>query len=66
METGRTNPNQHVVFVIRLWLEPREIRGDPEWRWYVRHVQSDNEAYFRRIKDVTAFVERMSGATAPK
>ncbi|MBI4497666.1 MAG: hypothetical protein HY689_07205 [Chloroflexi bacterium] len=55
----------NVSFVIRLWLEPRTGVGDPEWRSHVFHVQSGEEAYFRRLSDLLSFVERKSGVSPP-
>lgn len=44
-------------FVIRMWLEPREMeRTDPEWRGRIEHVQSGERAYFRDLNKMVEFV----------
>ncbi len=55
-----------VSFVLTLWVEPREVEADPEWRWKVRHVQTDQQAYFRRVADVLEFVASESGLPVPR
>lgn len=57
--------NRTPSFVMRLWLEPRETPAPPEWRWHVRYVQSNEEAYFRRLADVMAYVESKVGIPPP-
>lgn len=54
-----------VSFVIRLWLEQRERAAQPEWRFEVRHVQSDARTHCRRLADVLAFVECHAGVAPP-
>jgi hypothetical protein len=49
--------NTH-VFVIRAWLEPREIPGaPPEWRFSVEHLGSEGRRYLRELEGVTAFLQ---------
>ncbi len=55
-----------VSFVIKLWSEPREIAGDPPWRWHVHHVQSGDEASFTRLRDVLQYIEDRSGHLVPR
>lgn len=52
-------------FVVRIWLE-RGGNGEPIWRGHVRHVQSEQEAYFRDLRGMNAFLERVSGEPGPK
>jgi hypothetical protein len=48
--------NTH-AFVIRAWLEPREIPGrPPEWRYSVEHVGSGDRHYLRELSEVTTFM----------
>lgn len=55
--------NSH-VFVIRAWLEPREIPGrSPEWRFSVEHIESGDRRYVLNVSSVVGFMERhLSGA----
>ncbi|MBI2862460.1 MAG: hypothetical protein HYX89_06550 [Chloroflexi bacterium] len=52
-------------FVIVLWLEDGEIQGEPEWRWRVTHVQTEEQAYFRRLADVLTYVSAKAGVSPP-
>lgn len=54
-----------VSFVIRLWVERRDMVGAPEWRFRVQHVQSGEGLYVRTLGDLLTFVERQSGLSAP-
>jgi hypothetical protein len=49
---------QHIhAFVLKIWLERREIAGrQPEWRGRIDHVQSSQRKYFRDLADMTGFV----------
>lgn len=55
-----------VSFVILLWLEPSEGAAEPEWRWRVRQAQTGEEACFRRLCDVLAYVASRSATPAPR
>ena len=52
-------------FVARIWLE-RGSNGDPLWRGQVRHVQSNQEAFFQDLGVMTEFLERVSGVSGPR
>jgi len=40
-------------FVLRCWLEPREIEGaDPEWRGEAEHVATGKRVYFRSLEEL--------------
>jgi len=54
-----------VTFVIVLWLEPRDEMREPEWRWRVREVRDGEEASFRRLDDVLAYIAARSGTAGP-
>lgn len=44
-------------FLVRIWLESREIEGaDPEWRGRIDHVQSGERAYFRSLDRMVGFI----------
>ncbi len=51
-------------FVARIWLEP-ETNGDAVWRGHVRHVQSNDEAYFQDLGSMNEFLARVSGVAGP-
>ena len=45
------------AFVVKLWLERREIEGAyPEWRGRIDHVQSGQRIYFRDLVEIVRFV----------
>lgn len=44
-------------FVVRIWLEPREVKGtSPEWRGRVEHVQTGERVYFRGLDRMIEFM----------
>lgn len=48
--------NSH-AFIIRVWLEPREIEGErPEWRGTVEHVLSGERRSVHKMEEVVAFI----------
>ncbi len=55
-----------VSFVVRLWLEHRDVADGPEWRFQARHVQSGTEIHCRALSGVLAFVESCSGLAGPQ
>jgi hypothetical protein len=59
------NP-ETVSFVMTVWLEPRSVEAEPEWRWRVQRVQSNEISYFRRVDDVLSFIAKDSGLPGPK
>ncbi len=63
---GVTPLGGSVSFVITLWSELREVEAEPEWRWRVTHVQTGEQAYFRWLSDVLAFITAESGLPAPQ
>ena len=45
------------VFIVRVWLETREIKDAPvQWRGVVEHVPSGERHYFTDLNDIKAFV----------
>lgn len=46
-----------VVFIVRLWQEPREIPGAfPELRGSIEHLASGTRQYFREIGSILSFI----------
>ena len=43
-------------FVARIWLE-RGSNGDPIWRGHVRHVQGEQETYFKNLGGMNELLE---------
>ena len=60
MSTQRTLES----FVARIWLEG-EPDNDPNWRGRIQHVQSNREAHFQNLADMSAFVEQVCGVSFP-
>jgi hypothetical protein len=49
--------NKTQVFIIRIWLEPREINGaDPEWRGSIEQVPSGERHYLKQLEDIPVIV----------
>jgi len=45
-------------FVVRLWLEPREIdNATPVWRGVIEHVTSGKRQYMNNLEQIRAFIE---------
>ena len=59
------NKNTLESFVARIWLEPGQ-NGDPIWRGHVRHVQDEQETYFKCMEELSGFLEQVSGVSGPK
>ena len=50
-------PHIH-AFVVKLWLERREIKGaSPEWRGRIDHVQSGTRIYFRDVAEIAQWIQ---------
>jgi hypothetical protein len=48
--------NTH-AFIVRFWLEPREIQGEkPLWRGVIEHVPSGRKLYLKGLDEITAFI----------
>lgn len=48
--------NTH-VFILRFWLEQREIEGaEPEWRGVIENVGSGERVYFINLDQVQAYL----------
>ncbi len=47
------------VFIVRIWLEPREIEGEaPQLRGSVEHIPSGERRSVKALEDVMAFMAR--------
>ena len=56
---GMVNQNQDTshTFIVRFWLEPREIEdAKPIWRGVVEHVVSGKRHYLEDLNEVKAFI----------
>ena len=49
-----------ISFIIRLWLEARDVPAEPTWRFEVRHVQTGQQVHCRSLVDLLAFIERQA------
>lgn len=52
MADGKTE-----VFIVRVWMEPRDIEGAPVlWRAAIEHVPSGNRRYLEKLDDLPAVI----------
>ncbi len=51
-------------FVARIWLEPGND-GGTTWRGHIRHVQGEEEEYFKDLVEMREFLGRVSGVAGP-
>lgn len=48
-----------ISFILRFWLEHREIEGEaPVWRGVVEHVPSGERHYFERLDQLPAILAK--------
>ena len=48
--------NTH-VFIVRIWVEPREIEGaNPEMRGVVEHMESGSKYYFKNLYELLFYL----------
>ena len=44
-------------FIVRIWIEPREIAGEPaEWKGMIQHVVTGRRSYFTSLEQLSAFI----------
>ncbi|HYN88367.1 MAG TPA: hypothetical protein VER55_07545 [Ardenticatenaceae bacterium] len=43
-------------FVVRLWVEPIQAHGPPQWRGQIEHVASGKKTHFQLPADVVEFL----------
>ncbi len=45
------------VFIVRLWIEPREIEGAaPVWRGRIEHVSTGEQRYVDSLDEIVEFI----------
>ena len=45
------------AFIVRFWLEPRELENaKPIWRGVVEHVDTSERLYLKNIEEVKHFI----------
>jgi hypothetical protein len=55
------------VFIVRVWLERREMEGAKvEWRGVIEHVPSGERRYLRDLEDILAFIVPYLGGVGVK
>ena len=48
--------NSH-SFIVRFWLEPREIEdAKPHWRGVIEHVETGEKLYLKNLNEIKAFI----------
>jgi hypothetical protein len=53
------DPRSH-TFIIRIWVEPREIEGTPvQWRGEIKHVPSGKTVFFQRLETLPERLEHL-------
>ena len=53
-----TNETMH-AFIVRIWIEPREMRdAEPIWRGVIEHVEGNERAYFDHLDKMRAYFAR--------
>lgn len=47
------------TFIVRIWMEPREIEGEPpEWRGMIEHLESHEKKYFHSLEVLASFIRQ--------
>lgn len=45
------------AFIVRIWLERREIEGAaPEWRGVIEHVSTGERNYFKQLTEIATYL----------
>jgi len=53
-------------FVVRIWVEPREIADERTvWRGMVQHVLSGEQTYFQTFEEMVLFMNQKLDFTLP-
>ncbi len=51
------------VFIVRVWLEPREIAGAlPLWRGHIQRVTGGEQRYLLELQGVVEFIRQFEPA----
>jgi hypothetical protein len=54
-------------YIVRIWLEPREIEGaNIEWKGSVQHVTSGERKYFTTFAQLNAFIAKCAALDVPE
>ncbi|MBU1748898.1 MAG: hypothetical protein KKA73_14510 [Chloroflexi bacterium] len=53
-EEARSHSNS---YIIRIWRE----EGKPGWQGWVQHARTRESAFFQRLDELLAFIERQAG-----
>jgi hypothetical protein len=64
-KTESTERSRSTAFVMTLWLEAGSPEQPPEWRWRVVQVRTGERRYFRRLRDLLAYVGERTGIPPP-
>lgn len=49
--------DKSAAYIVRVWLEPREIEGAPvEWRGSIEHVASGTTKYLTDLDEMPRFI----------
>lgn len=52
-----TNKGNNHSFIVRFWLEPRELdNARPIWRGVVEHVATGEKLYLKNLEEVKQFI----------
>jgi hypothetical protein len=52
-----SSPEHTHAFIVRIWIEPREIEGEtPLWRGVIEHVGSGERRYIKHLKELEEFI----------
>lgn len=52
-----TNKSNNHSFIVRFWLEPRELdNARPIWRGVVEHVATGEKLYLKNLEEVKQFI----------
>jgi hypothetical protein len=55
------------AFVVRFWLEPRELEGAaPEWRGVIEHVPSGERRYLKELNEAEIFISTCLRGMCPE
>jgi hypothetical protein len=58
--------HSNYAFIVRIWLEPREISNLPaEWKGMIQHVSSGQQRYFNTFEQLVAFIAQETGLSDP-
>ena len=57
-EPATTPKHKRHSFVIRIWIEPREIAGEvPQWRGIIQHALYGDQRHLKDLDEIIGFIE---------